>query len=67
MWKIANSKLSNAQKIDYLFLAGLARKPNRAELDIANKLLVARKGDAVAALQDMWWAVLNSNEFIMNH
>ncbi len=67
LWKIANSKLSNAQKIDYLFLAGLARKPNRAELDIANKLLVARKGDAVAALQDMWWAVLNSNEFIMNH
>lgn len=67
LWKIANSKLSNAQKIDYLFMAGLARKPGSMEVGIANKLLVARKGDAVAALQDMWWAVLNSNEFIMNH
>jgi hypothetical protein len=27
----------------------------------------ARKGDAAAALQDIWWAVLNSNEFIINH
>ena len=26
-----------------------------------------RKGDPVAALQDVWWAVLNSNEFIFNH
>jgi hypothetical protein len=67
LWKIANSNLSNAQKIDYLFVAGLARKPSRTETDIANKLLVARKGDAVAALQDMWWAVLNSNEFVMIH
>ncbi len=67
LWKIANSNLSNVQKIEYLFQAGLARKPNNNELTIANKLLVARKGDPVAALQDMWWAVLNSNEFIMNH
>lgn len=67
LWKIANSNLSNVQKIDYLFVAGVARKPNRLETDIANKLLVARKGDSVAALQDMWWAVLNSNEFIIIH
>jgi hypothetical protein len=67
LWKVANSKLSNQQKIEYLFMAGLARKPRDYELEIANKLLVARRGDAVAALQDMWWAVLNSNAFIMNH
>jgi hypothetical protein len=67
LWKIANSNLTNAQKIDYVFLAGLARKTSRTEAEIANKLLVARKGDAVAALQDMWWAILNSNEFIMIH
>jgi hypothetical protein len=67
LWQVANSKLSNAQRIDYLFVAGLARRPNRNETDIANKLLVAREGDAVAALQDMWWAVLNSNEFILIH
>jgi hypothetical protein len=67
LWQVASSKLSNVQRIDYLFMAGLARRPNRNETDIANKLLVAREGDAVAALQDMWWAVLNSNEFIIIH
>ena len=34
---------------------------------MANQLMKARKGDAVGALQDIWWAVLNSNEFIINH
>lgn len=65
--RIAASNLSAPAKIDYLFMAGLSRKPNADELMIANKLLLARKGDSAAALQDIWWAVLNSNEFIMNH
>jgi len=65
--EIANSELSNSKKIEYLYKAGLAREPSRAEISIANKLLVARGGDTVAALQDMWWAILNSNEFIMVH
>jgi hypothetical protein len=65
--RIAASNLTPAAKIEQLFLAGLSRKPNTNELTMANKLLVARKGDTAAALQDMWWAVLNSNEFIMNH
>ncbi len=34
---------------------------------MANELLAARKGDTAAALQDVWWALLNSNEFILNH
>jgi hypothetical protein len=65
--EVANSNLSAGKKIEYLYKAGLARKPSSAELSIANKLLVARGGDTVAALQDMWWAILNSNEFIMVH
>lgn len=64
---IAESELSPAQKINYLFEAGLARPARKSEVQIANALLVARKGDVAAALQDMWWAILNSNEFIMNH
>ena len=67
LYTIANSTLSNPQKINYLFQAALSRKPTKAEVTIANKLLVVRKGDTVAALQDIWWAVLNSNEFIINH
>jgi hypothetical protein len=63
----SNPKLSPGDKISYLFLAGLGRKPTSSEIATANQLLVARKGDMMGALQDIWWAVLNSNEFILNH
>jgi len=36
-------------------------------MTIASKLLIARKGKEKDMLQDMWWAILNSNEFIMQH
>jgi hypothetical protein len=66
--EIATSKsMKPADKINFLFLSGLTRLPTKSELDIANKLLIARQGDTAAALQDIWWAVLNSNEFILNH
>jgi hypothetical protein len=65
--QVASSPMRPAEKINYLFMAAVQRKPTSYELDVANKLLAARKSDAAAALQDMWWAVLNSNEFIMNH
>ncbi|QDU25442.1 hypothetical protein ETAA8_05100 [Anatilimnocola aggregata] len=65
--KVATSKLSPAQKIDYLFQSALSRAPTQSEVDIANKLLTARGGDSVAALQDVFWAALNANEFILQH
>ena len=67
LYTIANSKLSNPQKINYLFQAALARNPKKNEVGAANTLLLYHKGDTVSALQDIWWAVLNSNEFIINH
>ncbi|NDC64034.1 MAG: DUF1549 domain-containing protein [Planctomycetia bacterium] len=65
--KVAGSGMKNASKIDTLYMAALARKPSAKEVAMANQLVAARKGDAVGALQDIWWAVLNSNEFIINH
>lgn len=62
-----DEKLSNADKIRYLYRAALSRNPTRQELMISNELLVARKGDVRAALQDIWWALLNTNEFILVH
>ena len=50
-----------------LFLAALGRNPKAAELNQAQELLRRRGGDVTAALQDIWWALLNSNEFILNH
>lgn len=65
--KVAKGPKSNEEKVRMLYLAALARKPSPKETAAANALLVARKGDVVGALQDIWWAVLNSNEFIINH
>jgi hypothetical protein len=62
-----DSKMKNAAKINHLYLAALARLPSSQEVALANDLMRWHKGDAAAALQDVWWAVLNSNEFILNH
>jgi hypothetical protein len=64
---VAASNLKPAEKIQYLFQAALGRNANAEEIKIANGLLYARQGDAAAALQDIFWAVLNSNEFILQH
>lgn len=63
----SDSSLSNAKKISRLYLAALARQPSKKEIEISNKILAARGGDVPAALQDVWWALLNTNEFILNH
>lgn len=62
-----DAQMKNPAKIQHLYLAALARPATREEIHLANELLELRQGDAAAALQDIWWAVLNSNEFILNH
>ena len=65
--RVASSSMPNAGKIETLYMAALARKPSGSELAMANRMVAARKGDVIGALQDVWWAVLNSNEFIIKH
>jgi hypothetical protein len=65
--RLANSGLNYSKCVDQLFMAGLTRKPNGNEKDLAKQMLVARKGDAKEALKDVWWVVFNTNEFIFNH
>ncbi|WP_146536895.1 DUF1549 domain-containing protein [Rubripirellula reticaptiva] len=65
--RIAKSGRSPQDRVTNLFQAGLARRPDKKEIQIAGQLLRARGGDEKEMLQDMWWAVLNSNEFIMQH
>lgn len=62
-----NAKWSNPTKIKYLYLAALSRMPDSRELRVANQLLAWREGKVVEALQDVWWVLLNSNEFILIH
>ena len=60
--------LDYEDKVDYLFLSALSRKANASEMKFCEStLLVAHKGDQLKALQDVFWVLLNSNEFILNH
>jgi hypothetical protein len=63
----ASADLDSGEKIRHLYLAALARRPTREELAISDELLAARDGNVGAALQDIWWALLNCNEFILVH
>jgi hypothetical protein len=61
--------LDDAGRIETLFLAALTRPPTEAE---ARRLLAyvrsgGPKSDPRAALADVFWALLNSSEFILNH
>lgn len=58
---------AKSNPIHQLYLAALGRRPSRAELQLANGLLASRGGNAATVLEDVWWALLNSNEFILNH
>lgn len=53
--------------LNELYLAALARRPSRGEVQVANNLLAAQSGNTQTALEDIWWALLNSSEFIFNH
>jgi hypothetical protein len=65
--RLSTSNLSNPEKITHLYMAALSRKPTQGELKIAEQYWALRKGNTVEALQDIFWALLNSNEFIINH
>jgi Protein of unknown function (DUF1549)/Protein of unknown function (DUF1553) len=56
------------KRIETLYLVALARKPSQTELEALNTAYQeAKYTDPVAGLQDVFWAILNSNEFIINH
>jgi hypothetical protein len=64
----SKSDLSYEEKVDFLFLSALSRKANATEKRFAEgTLLAAHQGDHLKALQDVFWVLLNSNEFILNH
>ena len=75
--KVARSSASEKEKIDTIALAALSRLPSRQETAAVRKLIrdsvssSARPADQQLAmrsgLQDLFWACLNSNEFILIH
>jgi hypothetical protein len=52
--------------IDELYLAAVGRRPSAKELE-ASLAHIAAKGDQAVALEDICWALLNTNEFLFQH
>jgi hypothetical protein len=54
-------------KINQLYLAAFSRMPTKPERNAVDQLYRAANWNEKETLQDLWWALLNSNEFILNH
>jgi Protein of unknown function (DUF1549)/Protein of unknown function (DUF1553) len=64
--ELLTGKGSENQKIQRLYLTALGRMPSRPELGAAQRFL-NNSHDPLTVYQDLFWALLNSNEFIINH
>ncbi|HEX3871715.1 MAG TPA: DUF1549 and DUF1553 domain-containing protein, partial [Pirellulales bacterium] len=64
--QMKESGKSDRQIIVGLYLAALCRQPSEEELSAASAHIAASK-DRVAGLEDVCWALLNTNEFLFQH
>ena len=64
--KLIKGKKDNAAIIEHIYLRTLSRPPSAAEL---NRLLASFPAgiDRLPVLEDIFWALLNSKEFLFNH
>jgi hypothetical protein len=65
--KILSGAGTDVSRVRRLFLSTLTREPSRRELAAAQQLLMENRNSPITAYQDLYWALLNSNEFISNH
>lgn len=63
---LLKSGVSPSGVLDQLYLACLSRKPTEAERNALLQMVPA-EGDIQGALEDVFWAVLNSREFMFSH
>ena len=61
-----DAKLDVPQVLERIFIRSLTRKPTEAEVQSLSKL-VAESPNPQAGLEDAFWVVLNSREFMFNH
>ena len=60
------SRSPEVYMVNQIYLAALSRYPTRKEFQLAGHYL-ASYPDSLYVLQDLFWALLNSNEFILIH
>lgn len=67
LYETINSPSNEVEKIHDLYLAALCRKPSKGEQLKVQKMLAAYKNQKLLGYQDLFWALLNSNEFVFIH
>jgi hypothetical protein len=65
--RLAKSSLSPEQITEELYLAALARRPVKDEMNIATNAMASAGNQKRATIEDLCWALLNSAEFVFNH
>jgi hypothetical protein len=65
--KALAAKKTPSQVIDELYLSCLARKPTAAEKEKLMAFVGEKDRSDTDVLNDLFWAILNSKEFIFNH
>ncbi|MEQ2005230.1 MAG: DUF1549 domain-containing protein [Limisphaerales bacterium] len=66
--KLLAAKKTNEEILDEAFLSTLSRPPTATEKSRSLKLLAeAGEPDRRAALEDLYWSLLSSKEFLFNH
>ncbi|MCX7400332.1 MAG: DUF1553 domain-containing protein [Planctomycetales bacterium] len=67
LFESMSSPGNEAQKIQELYLAALSRNPTRTEIGKVQKMLKSYGNQRLMGYQDLFWALLNSNEFVFIH
>jgi hypothetical protein len=57
---------SAAEVVDHLYLHALSRRPTEEERKSIDEL-IAQHENPQSTVEDLFWALLNSREFIFNH
>jgi hypothetical protein len=65
--KLMDAGANPAQVVEELYMRTLSRPPTPAEYDKLAPLIVGDPKEIPKALEDLFWALLNSQEFIFNH
>jgi hypothetical protein len=65
--KLVADKKTDREIIDDLYLRTFGRMPKEKELSAINQSLANAADNRQAALEDLFWALMNSKEFYFNH